>query len=176
MELPEGLKQFAEVLVDAYFVVDRERNIVAFNQAFRAMFPRSVARNLICKKCYEVLELSICKNRCIAEQCWSTQKQVRLDEIRGGVKGSQEERHAILSAIPLRDAEGNIVGALEVQRDVTDDVIVRKKYQQQSEQGSETVEELTRLLHERSRQLFERSRELDKLRLELFRAKTDLYG
>ncbi|MCA9668399.1 MAG: PAS domain-containing protein [Myxococcales bacterium] len=174
--LGESLKQFAELLIDSYFVVDLDRNIVDFNRAFYSMLPRSVARKLKTKKCYEVLALSICKDRCIAEQCWKAKSHVRLDEITGSVEGIEGQRRYILSAIPLRDEAGNIVGAIEMQRDVTDEAIVQSKYQQQLDTSSKQLEDRENELERRTKRLLEVSRKLASAQRELVRAKTELLG
>ena len=41
--------------------MDRERRIVDFNRAFYAMLPRQMARGLKGKKCFEVIELNVCR-------------------------------------------------------------------------------------------------------------------
>ena len=64
-------KRVASAIVDSYFVVDSERRIVDFNRAFFALLPRQVARGLKGRRCYEVIELNICKSECIAQQCWA---------------------------------------------------------------------------------------------------------
>lgn len=121
-------KDVSSAIVDSYFVVDRERRIVDFNRAFYSMLPRQVARGLKGKTCYEVLELNICHSECIAEQCWQGSRHVRLDEISGHIVGANDQREMrfILSAVPIADEEGNHVGALEIQRNVTDEAIGRR--------------------------------------------------
>ena len=173
----DAFSQFAHVLIDSYFVVDLERNIVDYNQAFRAMFPRQVARSLKSKKCYEVLQLNICKDRCIAKQCWKAQQHVRFDEIGGRIAGDEgKEMRFILSAIPIRDENNEIIGALEVQRNVTDEAVVQQKYQQQVDASAEELRRVTDLLHQRTKQLMRTSRLLSEARRALLRAKTDLFG
>src|SRR5690349_10824383 len=107
MDVPAALTQFLEqfkrvnnAIVDSYFIVDTERRIVDFNRAFYAMLPRQVARGLKGKKCYEVIELNICKSDCIAQQCWNDNRHVRLDEISGMILGDSEAKQMrfILSA------------------------------------------------------------------------------
>ena len=106
------------------------------------MLPRQVARGLKGKKCYEVLSLNICKDRCIAQQCWQEKKQVRLDEIDGHPAGSEKEQRFILSAVPILDETGNPVGALEIQRDVTDEAEVQVKYQEMPQRSYTRRQEL----------------------------------
>lgn len=176
MAVPESLRHFAEVIIDSYFIVDMEHNIVDFNRGFVAMLPRAVARKLKTKKCYEVLQLDICKDNCIAKQCWKLDRQVRLDEISGRVPGEPQEMRFILSCIPIRDTEGNIIGALEMQRNVTDEAMVQVKYQTQMEASSKRQAEMEETLLHRTRRLLEVSRRLNQTQRELLRAKTELFG
>jgi len=176
MDMPAELRQFAEVLTDSYFIVDRDRNIVDFNRAFYAMLPRASARTLKSRKCYEVLKLNICKERCIAQQCWASAAAVRLDEIRGTVEGQDGEMSFILSAIPIRNAQGELIGAMEVQRNVTDESAVQNKYRRQVEVSENRLTELKEKLHQRSRRLLELSREVGRLQQALLKAKTSLFG
>src|SRR5438093_10150925 len=104
----------ADAFIDSWFIVDQERNIVEFNRAFFSLLPRQVARGLKGKKCYEVLELDICKERCIAEQCWRDKHHVRLDEINGRAAQGESQMRFVLSGIPIYDEAGNTIGALEV--------------------------------------------------------------
>jgi PAS domain-containing protein len=55
-------KRVSNAIVDSYFIVDTDRRIVDFNRAFYALLPRSVARGLKGKHCFEVLELNLCSN------------------------------------------------------------------------------------------------------------------
>ena len=78
-----------------------------------ALLPRQVARGLKGKRCYEVIELNICKTECIAQQCWADNRHVRLDEISGSIIGGEAGKlRFILSAVPITDERGNHVGAL----------------------------------------------------------------
>ena len=171
-----GLSQFADVVIDSYFIVDLERNIIDFNRAFHSMLPRAVARKLKTKKCYEVLQLDICNKNCIAEQCWKNATHVRLDEIGGQVEGDDQPLRFILSAIPLKNEKGEVVGAMEVQRNVTDEALVQAKYQQQVDASARQLKLLEEELQLRTRRLMEVSRRLFSLQQELLSARTDLFG
>jgi len=135
-------KRVASAIVDSYFVVDSERRIVDFNRAFFALLPRQVARGLKGKRCYDVIELNICKSECIAQQCWRDNRHVRLDEISGSIIGEASKLRFILSAVPITDEHGNHVGALEIQRNVTDEAVVQVKYQEMLETEARERERL----------------------------------
>ncbi len=170
-----GFKQVSDALIDSWFVVDMERTIVDFNRAFFGMLPRNVARGLKGKKCYEVIELNICKERCIAQQCWRDKRQLRLDEITGHVPGGdQGELRFILSAIPIYDAAGNNIGALEVQRNVTDEATVQVKYQEMLETEARERERLAQQIRARTKELLETNQILLKVQKELLSYKKGL--
>jgi len=172
----EEFKRTANAIVDSYFVVDSDRNIVDFNRAFYAMLPRQVARGLKGKKCYDVIELNICKERCIAQQCWETGRHVRLDEITGTVIGDSEGQQLrfILSAVPVTDAGGKSIGALEIQRNVTDEAVVQVKYQEMLETEARERERLATQIRTRTKELLETNQRLLKTQKELLAYKKGL--
>lgn len=163
-----------EAFIDSWFVVDRERNIVDFNRAFFALLPRQVARGLKGKKCHEVLELEICKSRCIAEQCWQNKQHVRLDEIGGKPAQTEEPMRFLLSAVPILDEAGNEVGALEVQRNVTDEAVVQTKYQEMLDVEARERERLAAQIRTRTKELLEANQALLRVQKELIAHKKGL--
>lgn len=169
-------KRVSNAIVDSYFVVDSERRIVDFNRAFYAMLPRQVARGLKGKKCYEVLELNICRSSCIAEQCWQTGRHVRLDEITGTIIGDAEAQQLrfILSAVPITDASGAHIGAVEIQRNVTDEAVVQVKYQEMLETEARERERLATQIRARTKELLETNQRLLKTQRELLAYKKGL--
>ena len=169
-------KRTASAIVDSYFVVDHERRIVDFNRAFFAMLPRNVARGLKGKHCYEVLELNICRDECIAKQCWAGNRHVRLDEIIGKIAGEPEakELRFILSAVPITDEHGAPVGALEIQRNVTDEAVVQVKYQEMLETEARERERLANQIRTRTKELLETNQLLLKTQKDLLTYKKGL--
>jgi PAS domain-containing protein len=163
----QQFKQVSDVIIDSYFICDNERNIVDFNRAFYSLLPRNIARGLKGKKCYDVLALNICKDRCIAQQCWQDKKQVRLDEIDGRPSGGEKPMRFILSAIPILDESGNPIGALELQRDVTDEAEVQVKYQEMLDNEARERERLAGQIRARTKDLLETNQTLLKLQKEL---------
>lgn len=169
-------KRVANAIVDSYFVVDSERRIVDFNRAFFAMLPRQVARGLKGKRCFEVLELNICKSECIAQQCWADNRHVRLDEISGKVQGDPDAKDLrfILSAVPITDEAGTPVGALEIQRNVTDEAVVQVKYQEMLETEARERERLANQIRVRTKELLETNQLLLKTQKDLLTYKKGL--
>ena len=177
--LTQFLEQFKRVnnaIVDSYFVVDTDRRIVDFNRAFYAMLPRQVARGLKGKKCYEVIELNICRDNCIAKQCWGDNRHVRLDEISGNIIGDSDAKKLrfILSAIPITDETGQHVGALEIQRNVTDEAEVQVKYQEMLENEARERERLASQIRLRTKELLDTNQMLLRVQKELLGYKKGL--
>lgn len=167
MDLLERIKAVSDVIIDSYFLVDTERTILDFNQTFYAMLPRSVGRGLKGKKCYDVLNLDICQERCIAKQCWEAKRQVRLDEISGKVATTDRTLTFILSALPLLGEDGQPVGALVIQRNVTDEAQVQQKYQEMLENEKRERERLMHIIRSRTKDLLETSQQLLTVQKEL---------
>jgi PAS domain-containing protein len=181
--MPDALQSFLEqfklvapALIDSYFVVDKDRKIVDFNRAFYAMLPRQIARGLKGKKCFDVLNLNVCAEGCIAERCWSESKHVRLDEITGTIIGDAEasKMKFILSAIPITDSKGEHVGALEIQRNVTVEASVQVKYQEMLENEAMERERLATQIRVRTKELLETNHLLLKTQKELLSYKKGL--
>ncbi|MCA9667655.1 MAG: PAS domain-containing protein [Myxococcales bacterium] len=160
MEILDRIKAISDVIIDSFFVVDAERTIIDFNRAFHAMLPRSVARGLRGKKCYDVLQLDICKERCIAEQCWKNKRHIRLDEIHGKVVKTNKSMTFILSALPLLDDDGNTLGAIVIHRNVTDEAQVQVKYQEMLDNAKREREQLKHVIRARTKDLLETSQDL----------------
>ncbi len=156
-----------DAFIDSWFIVDAERNIVEFNRAFFSLLPRQLARGLKGKKCYEVLQLDICKDRCIAEQCWRDKSHVRLDEINGRPAQTEQPMRFVLSGIPIYDDAGNPIGALEVQRNVTDEAVVQTKYQEMLDNEARERERLAGQIRARTKELLETNQTLLRVQKEL---------
>jgi PAS domain-containing protein len=171
----EQFKPIGEALIDSYFIVDHERNIVDFNHNFYSMLPRSSARGLKGRKCHEVLELEICRDRCIAQQCWRDRQQLRLDEISGRAVQTDAPQRFIVLGVPIYDEGGAAVGALEIQRNVTDEANVQVKYQEMLELEAREKQRLMRQIQTLTKELMDTNAELSRTRKELVNIRKGLF-
>lgn len=171
--LERYLQQFkatSEAIIDSWFVCDRDKRIVDYNRVFFAMFPRQEARTLKGRVFSEVLRLSIDQSACIIEQCWREKRHVRLDEISGaplGYPDDQPRRRYVLSAIPILDEAGEPAGALEIQRDVTDEALVQDKYRKMLDNEARERERLAGQIRARTKELLDTNQLLLKVQKEL---------
>ncbi|HEX7477690.1 MAG TPA: hypothetical protein VF331_07775, partial [Polyangiales bacterium] len=82
----------------------------------------------------------------------------------------------ILSAVPITDEAGNNVGALEIQRNVTDEAVVQVKYQEMLETEARERERLANQVRMRTKELLETNQLLLKTQKELLAYKKGLAG
>jgi PAS domain S-box-containing protein len=167
MELTDAFKQISDVVIDAYFITDPEGRILDYNRAFFALFSRQVARKL---KTMTVAE-AIPMERDVAAECMQTGRHVRLDEIPIRAKGSDVELRVILSAIPLRQPDGAVMGALVILRNVTDEAMIQVKYQEMLETEARERERLVEQVKDRTSSLVEANELLLDLQRELMEYK-----
>ena len=80
----------------------------------------------------------------------------------------------ILSAVPITDSDGTHVGALEIQRNVTDEAVVQVKYQEMLETEARERERLATQIRTRTKELLETNQLLLKTQKELLAYKKGL--
>ncbi|ADW18350.1 PAS modulated sigma54 specific transcriptional regulator, Fis family [Desulfobulbus propionicus DSM 2032] len=115
-------------IADGVFTVDRNWNITSFNRAAEEItgWSREDAMGMSCS---DIFHSSICgKNCAIAESLYSG-KPVANRSIT--IRNSQGEKVPIsISAAPLTDHEGNIIGGVETFRDLTAITSLRQQLSQ----------------------------------------------
>ena len=104
-------------IADGVFTVDRNWKITSFNRAAEIItgWPGEEA---IGKSCSDVFHSSICGKDCAIAQCLYTGKPISNRSIT--ITSADGEKIPIsISASPLTDNEGNIIGGVETFRDLT---------------------------------------------------------
>lgn len=112
-------------VADGVFTVDRNWRITSFNLAAELItgWPRDSA---IGKNCSEIFQSSICGKHCAIAESLYTGKPVANRSIT--IKDRQDGRKSIsISAAPLVDHEGNVVGGVETFRDLSVEVSLRQQ-------------------------------------------------
>jgi transcriptional regulator of aromatic amino acid metabolism len=172
------LERLGDALPDPWLVVDPQGRVIESNRAFHALFPRSVARLLRESVCCEHLKLSVCDvDRCLARQCRTEARPIRLDEIEAHVQGDDTPRRFIVSAVPLTEQAGAPpVAVLIVLRDVSDLAGVQRKYQEMLADAATERDRLKADLQRVTRELVDTSRTLDETRAALGALKRGLVG
>ncbi len=142
----EAINRIGPVFFDSYFVVDKERRITAHNAVFEQLLGLRPAqrRAIDGTHCFELLKLEICKEQCIAVECLKKNAPVRKEEIKGKTSTGRDLVVEI-SAIPLRDDAGVVVGVFVTHRDVTDERRLKTRFGELQAQTMTQEAELVQL-------------------------------
>lgn len=100
--------QVLESMADWVRVVDAEGTIIYVNKAMK----KALGEDLIGKKCYQSVGKSKPCNICISQKSINSKKTVQKEEIING-------NYYSVKSSPVFDCNGNVIGAVEVLRDVT---------------------------------------------------------
>jgi PAS domain S-box-containing protein len=127
MALPRDIpcEAIMESLADGVFTVDTDWNITFFNRAAGAGAGIPPAEALG-RKCWEVLHSSLCDGACALRACIEGERTLSNQSI-FLVRPDGTKVPVSISAAPLRDASGRIVGGVETFRDISDLARLRKE-------------------------------------------------
>jgi PAS domain S-box-containing protein len=111
-------------IADGVYAVDRDRNMVLLNKAAQGMIGWS-EKDALGIKCKTVMNLkndkdiSVCEKDCPALAVWNTGEPVFRNDTCYIQRKSKQRVQLSSSYAPIKDLEGNMVGAICVFRDVT---------------------------------------------------------
>ncbi len=131
--------EYLDRVVAPVMAVDREFNIVFINKA-GAQILGTTPKELLGKKCYEVFETDVCGTvNCSVARAMEQDRVCTGQTVAHGA-GDTPFQYA---ATPLKDANGNIIGALEYLTDVSDLVRTMNSLRDLMAKTRETVQTLT---------------------------------
>lgn len=115
-------------VADGVFTVDEEFRITLFNKAAQKITGYT-AEEAIGRHCHEVFRSSICGNACALNQ--SMKKRQAVLNCSAQIEQKTGKQIAIsISAAPILDDEGNVIGGVETFRDLTEIQALRKQVTQ----------------------------------------------
>ncbi|UZP67436.1 sigma 54-interacting transcriptional regulator [Desulfovibrio mangrovi] len=127
MSLPGNIpcEAIMQSIADGVFTVDRDWNVTFFNKAAEAItgIPASEALG---RKCWEVLRSSLCDGQCALEDCIAHSRSITGKSI-FIVRTDGTRVPVSISASPLKDASGELIGGVETFRDLTEITLLRKE-------------------------------------------------
>jgi len=112
-------------IADGLFTVDVHWNITFFNESAERITGLS-ASEAVGQKCWDVFRSSLCDGQCAIRQCLEKGKRISNKSI-FIVRGDGVKLPVSISAAPLRNGEGEVVGGVETFRDLSEIQIMRKK-------------------------------------------------
>lgn len=129
MPLPKDLplETIMDSLADGVFTVDQHWTVTYFNRAAAAVtgIPASEA---VGRKCREVFQSSICDGACALRHCMENSVSLSNKSIHI-VRRDGRKIPLSISAAPLFDAQGRVIGGVETFRDLSDIQFMRQKLQ-----------------------------------------------
>jgi PAS domain S-box-containing protein len=106
-----------ESVADGVLAIDVDHNITAFNPAAATI--TGVRRDeAIGRKCFDVLRAEVCDEGCPAREAMRTKATVTNRRVTL-LNAEGKEIVVSISAAPLRDGDGNVVGGVETFRDLS---------------------------------------------------------
>ncbi|MEF3696643.1 sigma-54 interaction domain-containing protein [Desulfolutivibrio sp.] len=129
MQFPKNIpcQAVMESLADGVFTVDRDWTVTSFNRAAGEIIGIA-PEAAVGRKCWDVFHSSICDGACALKQCIATGDSLSNTSI-FIVRPDGEKIPISISASPLRDATGTIVGGVETFRDISELQRMRKELQ-----------------------------------------------
>lgn len=132
MYFPDDLscEAILDSLAEGVFTVDLERTITFFNHAAERItgIPREDA---IGAKCRDVLKSELCDGNCAIQECQAIDAPVNNKSL-FLVRADGAKVPVSISAAPLKNREGMLVGGVETFRDLTEVHLMRQQIQESS--------------------------------------------
>jgi len=116
-------------IADGVFTVDCDWRITSFNQAAEKItgVPKDDA---IGSTCRDVFHSNICDSNCLLRQSIKEDKPITNRSIYI-INANEDQLPISISAAPLKDEDGNIIGGIETFRDLSEVAELRKQLQKQ---------------------------------------------
>jgi PAS domain S-box-containing protein len=116
-------------IADGVFTVDLEWNITFFNHSAEAItrIPRDKA---VGRKCWEVFHSSLCDGQCALEVCRRESTSISNKSI-FIIRPDGEQVPISISAAPLYDSSGQLIGGVETFRDLSAIQLLRRRMEEQ---------------------------------------------
>ncbi|MFZ5812883.1 MAG: sigma-54 interaction domain-containing protein [Thermodesulfobacteriota bacterium] len=129
MQFPKNIpcQAIMESLADGVFTVDTDWTVTSFNRAAGEIIGIA-PEEAVGRKCWDVFHSSLCDGACALRACIGTGRSLSNSSI-FIVRPDGEKIPVSISAAPLRDARGRIVGGVETFRDISEIQRMRNELQ-----------------------------------------------
>ena len=145
-------KIFLELFNDSVYIVDKDRSLLYYNYQYMNLTGLSPHQFKERNSCYECFALSICKYKCIFDECMKVKDTIQLREVDAQARDGNT-LSLWVSAFPLFGENDRVEAALVVLRDMTVEAGVHSKYKALYEREKETKLQLEDTVKERTREI-----------------------
>jgi len=115
-------------IADGLFTVDADWNITFFNESAERITGLTTAQ-AVGQKCWDVFRSSLCDGQCAIRQCLDGGKRISNKSI-FIIRNDGTKLPVSISAAPLRNSKGEVVGGVETFRDLSEILAMRRKVQE----------------------------------------------
>lgn len=133
---------YLEIFLDAYCIVDVTGKVVEFNPAFSDLCGESYRKILRIGNFCELLKTEHCPGQCPAKQIVTSERFLRLDEVKASTKAFPELT-LIIGGVPISWPSIGVIGSLLTVRNVSAESELQKKYDERKKDS--VTDGLTRL-------------------------------
>lgn len=126
-EMP--IQNIIDSVADGIFAIDRDMRIISFNRAIQEMTGYS-RDEVLGRPCKEVFRSELCQQDCEVHKSVCAGESILNHEL-GILDKSNRPLQVAVSASPIRNEQGEIVGAVETLRNLTAPIEQRKQYHDQ---------------------------------------------
>lgn len=130
----EKNRNFFDVFLDAFCIVDLKSDIIEFNVAFEELVGESHRKILKTGNFSALLNTEYCPDQSPPKQIVTAGKAIRLDELKGVTK-AYPNLQMILSGIPIFAEDGVLLGSLITIRNVSAETELLKKYDERKKES-----------------------------------------
>ena len=130
MPFPSDLpcERILDSIADGVFTVDRDWNITSFNRAAEQI-TRISQEDAIGQKCWEIFHSSLCDGECALDLCLQENRRISNKSI-FIIRPDGQRIPVSISASPLFDQQGRLIGGVETFRDLSAIQLLRQKMEQ----------------------------------------------
>ena len=114
---PDFFQTILRSIADGVFTIDKNRRITAFNRAAQRI-TGFTCEEAIGKPCFEIFHASICQSACALEEALKTGNEI-IDRPLNIINKEGKVVPISVSASPLRDKKGKVIGGVETFRDLS---------------------------------------------------------
>jgi PAS domain S-box-containing protein len=125
-------------IADPMFVTDTDLTIVHMNEACAQAVGYTADEVVGKMKCHQVFRSDICETSCALKHCMASGETITGAKVTIKNRGG-DEIPVVCSASPLMDDDGNVIGGMEVVRDITDDLEREREVKNQEEYANSII-------------------------------------
>ncbi len=130
-------------IADPFFTVDRDLTLTYLNEACQRIVAREADAVVGQLTCRELFQAEACEAGCVVREALETGQPIT--GLRTTIHVSGRSIPVVCSANALFDLQGNLIGAMEIVRDVSDEVAAANRIESQQQDLLQVVEEVSRL-------------------------------